>query len=602
VAVASIVLVVLALGGGVAGILWQAREARREAAKARAVRDVLVGIIHRSSIERAEGVAAGSVTAEQLLDIGADRIRKELRDSPEVRDELLSELGSLQTQLDAQDKAEALYRELLTSVEARHGPRSLEAADARVRLARTIRNQQRYAEADAMLAQAAADAVGPGDRRASIRGRALLTRCEISHVARTLDEREGLRMGAEAAQLLSRSGNTQDVVDSLYALARMQESAGHFGEAAETIGRGLSVAQATWGERNDRVPAGRQLRSRILLALGRYTEGEEEISRAAEQLLSSTGETDTHTVEAQAQLAVFLDRRGAHDEAVALLRKSLVRLQELRGPDHPPSLRTEVDLGAALVHAGQVTEADARLSRLTRLRGQPVRSRSLAAARLAQGRALELLGDLPGAAEADEEARALRATERGEEDALTGPPLLGLADVALRRGDLAGAEKQLQAATVRLGREEASAPSRREARILASRLMLARRKPDAALAEARKVLAEIERDRERAYLHAAESAALLVAARAQLALGRPEESVTPAGRALEILRRTQWEGSPLLVEARLVFAEGLAASGDAARARSVLEAAQAEAALQPRAAGPLRGEVQRVAALADRPR
>ena len=85
VAVASIVLVVLALGGGVAGILWQAREARREAAKARAVRDVLVGIIHRSSIERAEGVAAGSVTAEQLLDIGADRIRKELRDSPEVR-------------------------------------------------------------------------------------------------------------------------------------------------------------------------------------------------------------------------------------------------------------------------------------------------------------------------------------------------------------------------------------------------------------------------------------------------------------------------------------------------------------------------------------
>ena len=30
VAVASIVLVVLALGGGVAGILWQAREARRE--------------------------------------------------------------------------------------------------------------------------------------------------------------------------------------------------------------------------------------------------------------------------------------------------------------------------------------------------------------------------------------------------------------------------------------------------------------------------------------------------------------------------------------------------------------------------------------------
>ena len=595
----AIVLAALAVGG----VVWQAHEAQKEAAKARAIRDFLVGIFEQSSSDRPDGVPGRPVTAGQLLDIGEDRIRKELKDSPEVRDELLLELGDLHTQLDAQGKAEALYRELLTSVEARHGRGSLEAADARVRLARAIRNQHRYAEADAMLAQAARDAVGPGDRRAYIRGRALITRCEISSFTRAVDEREGLRMGEEAVQLLSRFGNTPDMVDSLYALARMQESAGRFAEAAETIGRGLSMAQATWGESNDRVPAGRHMRSRMLLALGRYAEGEEEISRAAEQFLDSAGENHQRTVEARAQLAVYLDRRGKHDEAVALLRRSLVRLHELRDPEDVLSLKTEVDLGAALVHSGQVTEADERLSRLTRLRGQPARSRSLATARLADGRALELLGDLPRAAEAYEEARALRAKEKGEADALTGPPLLGLADVALRRGDLDGAEKDLQAATVRLGREEGwTVDPRRQARVLASSLLLARGRPEQALAEARKVLAETEADRERPYLHSVESSALLVASRAQLALGRPEESVTPAGRALEILRRTQWEGSPRLVEARLVFAEGLAASGDAARARSVLAAARAGAALQPRAVDPLRPEVQRVAALVERPR
>jgi eukaryotic-like serine/threonine-protein kinase len=596
-AFAFIVLASLAVGG----VLWKAREAQREAAKARAVREFLVSIFNQSSNDR--GVAARSVTAEQLLDIGADRIRRELKDSPEIRDELLIELGSLQAQLDAQDKAEGLYKELLASVEARHGPRSLEAADARVRLAKAVRNQQRYAEAEAMLVQAAADAAGSGDRRAFIRGRALMTRCEISFFTRTLDEREGLRMAEEAVQLLSRFGNTPDVVDSLYALARMQESAGRFGEAAETIGRGLSVAQATWGEGNNRVPGGRHMRSRMLLALGRYTEGEEEISRAAEQFLSSAGESHRHTVEARAQLAVYLDRRGAHDEAVALMRKSLVRLHELRSPDHPLSLKTEVDLGTALVHAGQVTEGDERLSKLTRLRGQPARAQTLAAARLAQGQALQLLGDLPGAAEAYEEARAVRAMEKGDEDALTGPPLLGLAEVDLRRGDLDGAEKDLQAARVRLGREEGwTTRPREQARVLASSLLLARGKPDQALVEARKVLAEAEADRERAYLHGVETSALLVASRAQLALGRPEESVTPAGRAVEILRRTQWEGSPRLVEARLVFAEGLAASGDVGRARSVLDAAQAGAALEPRAEGPLRGELQHVAALVEGPR
>lgn len=394
-----------------------------------------------------------------------------------------------------------------------------------------------------------------------------------------------------------------DRVDSLYALARMQESAGRFAEAAETIGRGLTVAQETWGESNDRVPAGRHMRSRMLLALGRYTEGEEEISRAAEQFLNSAGENHWRTLEARAQLAVYLDRRGEHAEAVELLRKSLVRLDELRGPEDPLSQKTEVDLGVALVHAGRVTEAAERLSKLTRLRGQPARTRSLAAARLADGRALLLLGDLPGAAEAYEEARALRAKEMGEEHALTGPPLLGLAEVALRRRELDSAEKQIQAATVRLGREEGwTTEPRRQARILASSLLLARGKPDEALAEARKVLAETEADKERTYLPAVESSALLVASRAQLALGRPEESVTPAGRALEIGRRTQWEGSPRLVEARLVFAEGLAASGDVARARSVLDSAQAGAELQPRASGPLRGEVQRVAAVVERRR
>src|SRR5262249_2859691 len=154
--------------------------------------------------------------------------------------ELLIELAELHTRIDRQLKAEALYRELLAAVEAEHGPRSLDAADARVRLARSIRDQQRYAEADAMLSQAAADAVGPGDRRAVIRGRALMTRCEISSVTRTLDDREGLRMAEEAVGLLGRSGNGPDVVDSLYALARIHEGLGHVGEAAEIVGRGLS--------------------------------------------------------------------------------------------------------------------------------------------------------------------------------------------------------------------------------------------------------------------------------------------------------------------------------------------------------------------------
>ena len=101
----------------------------------------------------------------------------------------------------------------------------------------------------------------------------------------------------------------------------------------------------------------------------------------------------------------------------------------------------------------------------------------------------------------------------------------------------------------------------------------------------------------RAILAAIESAGLVLVARSALALGRSPEAVTPAGRAVELRRHTQWEGSPLLVEARLLFAEALAGTGDAARAREVLAEARAGAALQPRAASPLRAQILRVDSL-----
>jgi serine/threonine-protein kinase len=552
-------------------------------------------------VDRPTGVAARTATVEQVVDAGANRIRKELKDSPEVRNELLIELASILTQLDAPAKAEELYRELLASVEAQHGPRSLEAADARVRLARALRNQQRYAEADALLAEAAADAVGTGDRRAFIRGRALTTRSEISFLARTVDEKEGLRMAEEAVQLLARFGNSPEVVDSLYARGRVHETLGQLAEAAEDVGRGLSVAEAIWGEGDERIPAGRLMRSRMLLALGRYTEGEAEISRATEQFLGSAGTNDRRSVEARAQQAVYLDRRGASAEAIPALRRTLESLSGQRIPDQSLSLTTEVDLGAALLHAGRAEDADEILAGLTRLRAEPARARALANARLADGHALALLGQPDRAAKAYEEARALRAKERGEESALTGPPLLGLAEAALQEGALDTAEERLQAATVRLAREDGwTGEYRRQGRVLSAELALARGRPDAALTEARAVVSETEADPERVYLHAVESAALLDVSRAQLALGRPLEAVTPAGRAVEQRRRTQWDGSPRLLEARLVFAEALAGTGDASRAREVLVDARAGAALQPRAAGPLQAELDRVTALTGR--
>src|SRR5262249_28667902 len=154
-------------------------------------------------------------------------------------------------------------------------------------------------------------------------------------------------------------------------------------------------------------------------------------------------------------------------------------------PDDPLSLNGEVDLGAALVRAGRETEADELLSGTTRLRTEPARARALAAAQLAHGHALALLGDMAAAEEAYDESRALRAKERREADALTGPPLLGLAEVALQQGALDAAERLLSSATFLLApADRSTVEDRRQARIDAAALALARTKPAEALAEA----------------------------------------------------------------------------------------------------------------------
>ncbi len=592
-----VALALLALLGLSAG-LWEAHEARLQAAKASAVKDFLLSIFDQPGIGERDGEGGQGVTFEQILDSGADRIHRELKDSPDVRDELLIELAELYTRLGAHPKAEALHREVVALVQTEHGPHGLEAADARLRLARSIGEQQRYREADALLIRAAADAAGSGERRALVRARALVSRCEISFFTGTLQGAEGLRMAKEAARLLEGIDRPLDVVDSLYALARMHENLGHFAEAAEITGRALSLAQVNRAEAGDRILRGRRMRARMLRAMGRYTEGEAEIARAAEQLSSPAGAGRHHAGEARAEMAVYLERRGAHAEGIPVLRQTMARLRELRSAEDPLSIESEVELGAALVRAGKETEADELLSGTTRLRTQPARARFLATAQLAHGRALSLLGETAAAAEAYEEARALRAKEGNEDGALTAAPLLGLAEVALQQGALDAADRFLSSAALHLGPAVgSSAEGMRQARVDSATLALARGKSAEALAEARTLVSETEVDPERPYLHAVESAALVLVARSAVALGHPSEAVTPAGRAVELRRRTQWEGSPLLVEARLLFAEALAGTGDVTRAREVLAEARTGGALQPRAARPFRAQMHRVESL-----
>jgi len=105
----------LVLGLGVA--LWQAGQARAEAAKSRAALDFMVGLFQLSDPVEAQGER---VTARSLLSTGSARIRDGLRDQPEARGELLLAMGEAHRGLGLYKEALPLLAEASTvAVDAR---------------------------------------------------------------------------------------------------------------------------------------------------------------------------------------------------------------------------------------------------------------------------------------------------------------------------------------------------------------------------------------------------------------------------------------------------------------------------------------------------
>ncbi len=125
-------LVVLALVAGILGTsvgLVRARAAQRvaqeEAETARQVSDFLVDLFEVSDPDRARG---NRITALEILNVGSDRIARELMGRPLVRARLMETMGRVYRNLGQHERAVALLEEAAASQRAIYGeqdPRSL---------------------------------------------------------------------------------------------------------------------------------------------------------------------------------------------------------------------------------------------------------------------------------------------------------------------------------------------------------------------------------------------------------------------------------------------------------------------------------------------
>ncbi len=321
VGVSAAALVVVAVAGGLAASLWQARVAREQAALARAeaananaIKDFLLGVFNTTRV--GDGKSAGDTTAQQLLQSGGERLLADNKLAPSVRLELLTVVGTLQSNIGLIDSADPLQREALTVSRQVFGPESEKYVYALVERGLSLTQLGRPAESDTITREAVA-----------------------------IIERTGQQTGESYPVALYQLGfNAMHAGDPIKASALLKRSTDAFAEHQPRNGM-RAIAQRWLGKayaaRDDFAAAERELRRSIELS-------------GSQDRLRDFGIGIGHY-----SIGELFARAGRFEEAEAELRQALAIIDTTVGPRHRMGAYPRLVLATVQHQRGQAEASQA---------------------------------------------------------------------------------------------------------------------------------------------------------------------------------------------------------------------------------------------------
>ncbi|MEZ5065877.1 MAG: tetratricopeptide repeat protein [bacterium] len=403
---AGIVVLLIGFGAWMSVLFARAERSRIEAqaaeASANQVSDFMIGLFRVSDPGESRG---NSVTAREILDRGAERVREELGDQPRIHARLMHTIGGVYSQLGLYDEAAPLLDEahrVYRTIDPDGGvPEARVLADlGQLDAVRGERDsaRARHEEALAMLESE----LGPGDVEVAL---------ALTNVAR--HEVEGGAFDAALARLerarrIHRAAG--DTLSAGYANAVSLSGRAHLGrgdvdEAEALLGEALAIRETAFGENHPDVAA--SLSEFVVFEWKRG--GFEKATEYAERVVKITERTlgpdhPEHGAKL-ANLATLYESTGRSEDALPLLRRALEIQERTLGPDHVDVGFSQNNLARALRATGRTDEAERRFHR-----------------------SLDIL-----------------TKELGAEHPQTSNVMTGLAELHLDRGELAEAESLLVA-------------------------------------------------------------------------------------------------------------------------------------------------------------
>jgi serine/threonine-protein kinase len=400
----------LAIAGGIAGTLWQARraadsagEARAEAAAASAVRDLLLDMFRTADPDVSRG---RDPSASELLDAAARRLQAGFDDQPPLKAHLLGVVADLNRKLGHYPRAAELFGQaadvpamaqtgnvaerwrlrtgraaslmlagdLDTAASefdrignelADAGP-SPQVAGARARMqierGELLRRKGRFDEARAALDEALAYyAERPDD--ADSQEAALRHSAELEFSRGRLEEAER-GFGDLVVRLRTRHGEDHtEVARALNDLAAVLAQVGHLDQAEQEMRRALDLRRRLLGAQHPAVADSYWNLGAILRRQERFEDAESHYRSALAIFRDSLGDDSVEVARVYNGLGALAGARRDHAASEAFLREALRRFEKTLGPMHPDVGLTLNNIAVAQRRLGRVDESIASAQR-----------------------------------------------------------------------------------------------------------------------------------------------------------------------------------------------------------------------------------------------
>jgi serine/threonine-protein kinase len=330
-------------------------KAEAERQKALKVTDFLVKLFEVNDPSQSKGE---TLTARQILDRGAERLQKELKNQPDVQAELMDRVGVIYKKLGMYDQAESLLRQALSIRKAQFGGDHIAVAESQHDLGVVMLKMGQYDEAEKLLREALAM------HRKLLGNEHPGVATDMSDLAIVLqdqgqlDEAEKLYREALAMHRKLLGNEPPDIATDLHNLADLLRDQGQLDEAEKLYREALDIDRKLLGNEHPDVASDLYSLASVLQYQGQLDEVEKLYREALAMHRKLLGNEHPDIATDLNGLASVLQYKGQLDEAEKLFREALAMHRKLLGNEHPHVASDLNSLASVLRDQGQLDEAE----------------------------------------------------------------------------------------------------------------------------------------------------------------------------------------------------------------------------------------------------